>query len=99
MKYNENTTSIDELISNAVDKIKAIVDSSTIVGDSIVSPDGTQIIPISKVAVGFVVGGGEYADLSARRVANLMVASIVMGVTSTSLSRRSLPSLTVRAAP
>ena len=70
MKYNENTTSIDELISNAVDKIKAIVDSSTIVGDSIVSPDGTQIIPISKVAVGFVVGGGEYADLSARRVAN-----------------------------
>ena len=34
------------------------------------TPDGATIIPISKVTVGFVVGGGEYADLSSRRVAN-----------------------------
>ena len=60
----------NDLISSAVDKIKTIVDSSTIIGESIVTPDETTIIPISKVTVGFVVGGGEYADLSARRVAN-----------------------------
>lgn len=70
MKVYTNSTSINDLISSAVDKIKTIVDSSTIIGESIVTPDGTTIIPISKVAVGFVVGGGEYADLSARRVAN-----------------------------
>lgn len=70
MKVYTNSTSINDLISSAVDKIKTIVDSSTIIGESIVSPDGTTIIPISKVSVGFVVGGGEYADLSARRVAN-----------------------------
>lgn len=66
----DSASSLGELISGAMDKIKTIVDSSTIVGESIFSPDGTTIIPISKVSVGFVVGGGEYADLSARRVAN-----------------------------
>ncbi len=70
MKVYTNSTSINDLISSAVDKIKTIVDSSTIIGESISTPDGTTIIPISKVTVGFVVGGGEYADLSARRVAN-----------------------------
>lgn len=70
MKRFSDSASINDLIVNAMDKIKTIVDSSTIVGDSISAPDGTVIIPISKVTVGFVVGGGEYADLSSRRVAN-----------------------------
>lgn len=70
MKVFTNSTSINDLITSAMDKIKTIVDSSTIVGESIETPDGATIIPISKVTVGFVVGGGEYADLSARRVAN-----------------------------
>ncbi len=70
MKTYTNSVSITELISNAIDKVKTVVDSSTIVGEKIVTDDGNSIIPISKVTVGFVVGGGEYADLSARRVAN-----------------------------
>ncbi len=70
MKVYGNSTSINDLISSAMDKLKTIVDSGTIIGDSILTPDGATIIPISKVTVGFVVGGGEYADLSSRRVAN-----------------------------
>lgn len=68
--YSSNNESIDKLIDNAMDKIKTIVDSSTIIGDKVETDDGTVIIPISKVTVGYVVGGGEYADLSSRRVAN-----------------------------
>ncbi len=67
--YTGNET-INNLIDNAMDKIKTIVDSSTVIGDKVETPDGTVIIPISKVSVGYVVGGGEYADLSSRRVAN-----------------------------
>ena len=70
MKEFTNSTAVKELIEDSVEKIKTIVDAGTIIGDAVVTPDGTQIIPISKVSVGFVVGGGEYADLSARRVAN-----------------------------
>lgn len=67
--YSGNET-INSLIENAMDKIKTLVDSSTIIGEKVETPDGTVIIPISKVSVGYVVGGGEYADLSSRRVAN-----------------------------
>ena len=69
MKFVDNPNSVSDLISSAFDKIKTIVDSSTVIGDMIETSDGTIIIPISKITVGYVVGGGEYADLSARRVA------------------------------
>lgn len=67
--YTGNET-INNLIDGAMEKIKTIVDSSTVIGEKVEAGDGTTIIPISKVAVGYVVGGGEYADLSSRRVAN-----------------------------
>lgn len=70
MKNFGESTSVKEMIASAMDKLKTLVDSETIIGDSIESPDGTKIIPISKITVGFVVGGGEYADLSSRRVSN-----------------------------
>lgn len=70
MKFYSGSDTIGDLISSSMDKIKTIVDSSTIVGDKVETEDGTTIIPISKVSVGYVVGGGEYADLSSRRVAN-----------------------------
>ncbi len=70
MKNFNKQSSVGDLIENAFDKIKTIVDTGTIVGEKLETSDGTVIIPISKVTVGYVVGGGEYADLSARRVAN-----------------------------
>ncbi len=70
MKIYGGSDNINHLIDEAMEKIKVIVDSSTVIGEKVVSDDGTTIIPISKVSVGYVVGGGEYADLSARRVAN-----------------------------
>lgn len=70
MKYNSNNDSIENLINIAMDKIKTVVDSSTVIGEKVETSDGVTIIPISKISVGYVVGGGEYADLSSRRVAN-----------------------------
>lgn len=70
MKFYTGNDSINNLIDGAMDKIKTIVDSSTVIGEKVITENGTVIIPISKVTVGYVVGGGEYADLSARRVAN-----------------------------
>ena len=70
MKIYGESESINGLIDKAMEKIKTIVDTSTVIGEKVETPDGAVIIPISKVSVGYVVGGGEYADLSARRVAN-----------------------------
>lgn len=51
---------IEGLMTTAMESIKEMVDVNTIVGDAVQSPDGTVIIPISKVAFGFAAGGGEY---------------------------------------
>lgn len=51
---------IEGLMTTAMQSIKEMVDVNTIVGDAVQSPDGTVIIPISKVSFGFVAGGGDY---------------------------------------
>ncbi len=56
-----NQHPIEALMKTAMESIKEMVDVNTIVGDAVQSPDGTVIIPISKVAFGFAAGGGEYS--------------------------------------
>lgn len=51
-------------MTTAMESIKEMVDVNTIVGDAVQSPDGTVIIPISKVAFGFAAGGGEYSYMA-----------------------------------
>ncbi len=50
---------IHDLTTNSMDKIRELVDVNTIIGDPINSPDGTIIIPVSKVSFGFVSGGSD----------------------------------------
>lgn len=52
---------IEGLMTTAMESIRDMVDVNTIVGDAVQSPDGTVIIPISRVAFGFAAGGGEYS--------------------------------------
>jgi len=52
---------IEALMKTAMESIREMVDVNTIVGDAVQSPDGTVIIPISKVTFGFAAGGGEYS--------------------------------------
>ncbi len=53
---------IQGLMYTAMQSIRDMIDVNTIVGDPVQTPDGTVIIPISKVALGFGVGGSEYAS-------------------------------------
>lgn len=51
---------IQGLMQTAMENIKAMVDVNTIVGDPVNTPDGSVILPISKVAFGFAAGGSDY---------------------------------------
>ena len=51
---------IEGLIGTAMEKLGGIVNVNTVVGQPIMAGDLT-IIPISRVSLGFVAGGGEYA--------------------------------------
>jgi sporulation protein YtfJ len=44
----------------AMENIKEMVDVNTIVGDPVETPDGSVIMPISKVGFGFAAGGSEF---------------------------------------
>ncbi|NSW90434.1 MAG: sporulation protein YtfJ [Firmicutes bacterium] len=58
---------IESLMTTAMESIKEMVDVNTIVGDAVQAPDGTVIIPISRVAFGFAAGGGEYGITHANK--------------------------------
>ncbi|HWI55240.1 MAG TPA: GerW family sporulation protein [Desulfobacteria bacterium] len=51
---------IEGLMKTAMESIKEMVDVNTIVGDPVETPDGSVIIPVSRVACGFAAGGGEF---------------------------------------
>lgn len=52
---------IQGLMQTAMENIKEMVDVNTIVGDPVETPDGTIILPISKVGFGFAAGGSEFS--------------------------------------
>ena len=53
---------IQGLMDTTLEKIKQMVDINTIIGDPIITPDGTTIIPVSKITYGFASGGSEFAN-------------------------------------
>ena len=50
---------IQGLMGTTMEKIRDMVDVNTIIGDPIVTPDGTTIIPVSKVSFGCASGGSD----------------------------------------
>jgi sporulation protein YtfJ len=51
---------IQGLMSITMENIKQMVDVNTIIGDPVETPDGTVIIPVSRVGFGFAAGGSEF---------------------------------------
>ena len=51
---------IQGLMGTTMEKIREMVDVNTIIGDPITCPDGTVIIPVSKVGFGFAAGGSDW---------------------------------------
>lgn len=51
---------VNGLMAETMEKIRSMVDVNTIIGDPIVTQDGTTLIPISKVTFGFGSGGSDF---------------------------------------
>ena len=51
---------IEGLMKTTMANLKEMVDVNTIVGDAVYTPDGTVIIPVSKISFGFASGGSEF---------------------------------------
>ncbi len=51
---------IESLMSTTMENIRDMIDVNTVIGDAVQTPDGSTVIPISRVSFGFVAGGAEY---------------------------------------
>ncbi len=52
------------ILTSTIDKIRDLVDTSTIIGEPIYAEGGTTIIPVSKVTYGFASGGTDFPSKS-----------------------------------
>ena len=60
-EYRENK--INRVIDTAMKNLSTLVDVNTVIGKPMKTEDGSLIIPVSKVTLGFMTGGGEYGEV------------------------------------
>ena len=53
---------IENVMSTTMSHLKNLSDVDTVIGKPITLPDNSLLIPVSKVSIGFLVGGGEYSE-------------------------------------
>ena len=51
---------IGKILDKTLDNIRNLMDGDIVVGKELYAPDGSLVIPVSKVSLGMVSGGGEY---------------------------------------
>ena len=84
MENNEKKNhSLIDLMDASMSKIREMVDSNTIIGEPIQTPDGVTLIPVSRLSFGFGCGGGDFGGASTAGVKVEPVAFLVVkdGVT------------------
>lgn len=62
MAEKERHKTVESLIGLSVKSVTDLIDVNTVIGKPILSASGIQIIPFTKVTVGYLTGGGEYGD-------------------------------------
>lgn len=51
---------INDLMGTVMEKLRTMADVSTVIGESITTPDGITIIPVSRVSMSFASGGTDF---------------------------------------
>ena len=59
---------IEGLMDVTLEIMKSMVDSNTIIGNPINMPDGTLILPVSKVSFGFASGGSDFPSKTSKQL-------------------------------
>lgn len=63
MVKDSQDNKIKELMSAALRDINTLVDVNTVIGKPFTTNDGSTVIPVTKVTMAFMTGGGEYGEV------------------------------------
>lgn len=58
----EKKNPLSALLQESMAKVREMVDTNTIVGEPITTPDGVTLIPVSRVSFGFGGGGAAFGN-------------------------------------
>ncbi len=53
---------LEKLMENSYNGVRNILSADTVMGSPMVTNDGVSIIPICRITMGFLTGGGEYGN-------------------------------------
>jgi len=56
------THPVENIMKTTMEQLKAMADVNTIVGNPILTAGETMILPVSRLSMGFISGGGEYGS-------------------------------------
>ena len=56
---------VDGIMEKTAEQLVKLVDVNTVIGKPVFSASGAQIIPFTKVTMGYLSGGGEYGEVKA----------------------------------
>lgn len=54
---------IDSIMEKTAEKLTGLVDVNTVIGSPVITASGAQVIPFTKVTMGYLSGGGEYGEV------------------------------------
>ncbi len=84
--------SIDNLITNTIDSLSDILDTSSIIGQPIIVGDKIIIVPICKLTMGLISGG---CDVDNGRQKHKCITDSLAGVSGTGISYSPIGLLTI----
>jgi len=73
MSNKKGKDNIDEIIDKTFEHIRDIVDSNLVIGEIVKLSESIYIVPVSKISVGLVSGGG--SNPNSKNKNNMMVGS------------------------
>lgn len=59
----DKTKKMDNFLEKTAEQLTGIVDVNTVIGKPLQTASGAQVIPFTKVTMGYLTGGGEYGDV------------------------------------
>ena len=74
---------LPNMLEHTIAKIREMVDSNSVVGQPITTPDGVTIIPVSKISVGFGGGGSDFVSKNVNKQENPFGGGVGGGVNVT----------------
>lgn len=71
---------LPNMLDSTIAKIREMVDANTVMGEPIVTGDGTTVIPVSKISIGLGGGGSDFVSKKAANGENPFGGGVGAGI-------------------